>query len=126
MNAPLAPTLDEPIDEATPVIDDLTIYDYLGVLNSGDERSTSGHVDLDLLESHGFDFTGNLFDRRYESRSVNCGAAMCAVHKVRSEQRSERGDVTPCDRTCNPLGSFSDFGRLFHGVARFSGQDTSG
>ena len=84
LDAPLPSVLHEPVDEPTPVIDDLTVYQDLGVLNTGDECGTGAEVDLELLESYEHDLAGNLFDPRYERVDVHSGPAVGAVNKIQA------------------------------------------
>jgi hypothetical protein len=51
--------LHEPVHERAPIIDNLTLHEYLCMLNSCDERPARGHVDLELLEPDERDLAGD-------------------------------------------------------------------
>jgi hypothetical protein len=76
LNAPLFRVLHEPVYKRTPLIDNLTVKEYLCVLNSSDQRPSGRYVDLDSLESHEHDFPWDLFERQNER--IDSQAAMVA------------------------------------------------
>ena len=106
--------LHEPIYEAPPVIDGLSVQAYLCMLNSRNERPCRGDVDFDLLEFHERDLARDVFDRPKEGRCVDSSAPMCAMDEPWSEQLPDRGQISPGNRHCHLFRGFRDSFTLGH------------
>ncbi len=106
--------LHEPVDEAAPVIDDLSVHDHLCMLNSRDERPSRGDVDFDLLEFHERDLARDVFDRPKKGRRVDSSCPMCAMDEPWSQQFPDRGQLPPGNRHCHLFRGFRDSFTLVH------------